>query len=576
MNSNSKILVSLPTSSLEDTGEPALLAEDNHQAPIEADDTTHEIGPLNHQRSKTSEGDAKPRAGKFSVKPSFVIPGVGSIVAALGSWITPKINTAFHGNPSPLQVQDSPQERYQLPGNHEEAIGDCFSTTDLSRTPKNSGISPPDPLRSIPSFPSAIDAEGSPPSGRPIAFQPKISNVQEIEGKGRKAPSTDLDRNIAHFHPFFSATLNQLSEYGDIKPCENRAETKNYESVGEKANCATDSTIENDLQNSLLDDHRSAAQMQKDRELADQEAAAQAQRSYDQLVWMQREFDEESTRLRADREMALAYARDIEEAMRVDEKLRGEEVVMLQDIEIARRLERTFLEEERKNHQSLEAATRLANSLIEADASINADTVFATQLMEEEERALQKDYALAEQLLADMGEYESSHSSSSDMNATKTDNYNANQSGLQSPVDSRSPLLENSKGSTTTFENKTFPQNGRQQSDTSMLSDRTLAQALFDKEKKRYAEANERWKRDIQVWSDTNKTEPSAVADTLARREKAQAKKKVTPAQRPEVIAAQISVERDVASCALCMDSIPKSQLVRPCKDFYCRPCLEG
>ena len=554
-----------------------LSAEETHQASVEVDGTINKIDFIDHQRDKTSEGDAKPRAAKSSVKPSFVIPGVGLIVAALDSWITPKINISFRGKYSSQKVQHSTQKQLpQLPGNHQREITNSSIPTNLSCTPKDLKTSPADTSHSLTSSLSSLYPEGSFSSTRPIDYRPAFSRIQEVEDGAQISSNKDLDTIIEQSRPLLPEILIQPSKYRDIEVGQRRVENTNHHLIEEKAFCSIENTIENDVKHMFLGDLDQAAQIQRDRELAHQEAAAEAQQRYDQLVRMQREFDEESTRLRADREMSLAYARDVEEAIRVDEKLRGEEASLLHDIEVARRLERQFLEEEKKNQQSFEAAAHLANNLVEADASINADIAYASQLMEEEARALQEDHAFAEQLQADIREEESYPSDSSDLiDDGSTENY-ANQSGSQSRLNRRSRSPENMQRPATTNGSEISQPHGPQQPYQSTPSDGALAQALFAKEQRRYAEANERWKRDIQAWSDTNNTNASTVADTQARQDEVQAKVKDASFPRPEVIAAQRSIERDVADCALCMESIPKSQLLRPCKDFYCRTCLAG
>ncbi len=521
------------------------------------------------------EGTSKPTTGKLTVKPS-IVRGFGSMVAAFESWITPRVNTAFNGSFFAKKVDSAFQDHGYPIGENSSETGNDSTITDSSQSIAYAETSSTETLRSTSTVPSSIYSGRSRSSKRPINYHQNVPNIQERDEGPSISSSRTLNETIVQSTKTFRSNPNN-PQPRDIDAPPPRAYFKIGKLIEEEPTKAAQSSGDNVSNKIILENLDREAQIQRDREVADQEAAAEAQKSYEQLVQMQRDFDEEFTRLRADREMALAYARDMAVAMRVDEKLRQDEAFFVQDLEVAQQLESRFLKEDDNRKQDLEAAAKFARILEEADAVIGADAVFAARLMEEEEMALQNDRTFAERLQAEVDREEANSAELYHKNSSNGPNRTSASEPESQPLPyCQFPSLENMRDSARINEDDRLDFNNMQQPGPTTRSDRTLAQRLFAKEQMRYTEANERWKRDLQAWSEAKDTKAQAVADGYRQQEKEQGQARRMSTERPEVIAARTSVERDVADCALCMDSLPKSQLVRPCKDFYCRPCLAG
>ena len=542
----------------------------------------------------------------MNIKPS-IDRGIGSLVAAFESWITPKFNVALHKSFSSPKLDEASREHAKQPGERLGENADYSITSDSSNPTSCAGNLSTEILLSTSTAPSFIFSGQSGLIKRPIdhGYRPNVPNIQESDEEGSFLLSRDLNGAIEQSPELLRATSN-TSRPGAIDDAVFLVETKADEIIEEKATGAAGNISGDVADTSYVDGIDNVTQTQRDCELADQEAAAEAQQSYDQLVRMQREFDEESTRLRADREMALEYARGLEEAMRVDGTLRAEEAILQQDLELAERLQSEFLKEEEHREQDLQAAVNFARSLEEADTLENAaaamqtvidtDSAFAAQLMEEE-TDLENDRALARQLQAEWGKEEAFAAESDrsreypnrSIDRPNSDNYStraipasrlsstyADKLGSPPLKYHRFPSLESIRGSARVSWNDKVKADRTQKPGVAMPYNGAAAQALFANEQMRYAEADERWKRNIQAWQETNKTKAEAVTARHARLENVQERARRTPTERPEVMAARMSFEKDVADCSICVESIPKSRLVRPCKDFYCRPCLTG
>ena len=597
---------------LEDKLNSNVAHDSNHQTPEHSDHVEDEFRSTilrdGYERDKIKDSDTKSRASMLNVKPD-IVRGIESMVAAFESWITPKVNKTFYGSASSLQEPqpDGKQnqgrsfiERMEKFGNH-SSISDS-SVEDTSFNGAKS-IGTPDSTSTMLSsvFHRQYDSIRTPAHK---TYRPDFPFMKETD---EEAMWSSIRNDTLKGFP------EQLYSTVDVS---DTALTKGAQPpIDEQANQVTKdfiisaaSEFREDIPYEPLEDKiDDAMQIQRNRELADQEAAAEAQRSYDQLLRMQREFDEEATRLQADRQMALEYVRGLEEAIRIDGELRAQEAILIEDFELAKRLQSDFQREEAERQQdfqttanfakSFEEAEILQNETVAAQTAINADRAFAAKLRDEKEKFLQNDHSFAKQLQADMQRKATNESEDNQLLLSRNLNLRQQNCGdyserpapgsmqpsihigrLESPPlpFHRFPSLENIKGSARVSRRDHLKTSNTPQPSMNASLDRAAAQVLFEEEQMRYAEANERWKRGISAWQAANEAEVEAVAAKHARLGSTQRQMLPAVHERPAVVAAQSSLERDVADCGICVDSIPKSRLVRPCKHFYCRPCLSG
>ena len=108
---------------------------------------------------------------------------------------------------------------------------------------------------------------------------------------------------------------------------------------------------------------------------------------------------------------------------------------------------------------------------------------------------------------------------------------------------------------------------GTQQPQLQLSNDRVFAQSLHEEEEKRIAREEENRRSEISAWQRKIGQGWTTQPDQI------QASQGFPTVQNPK---AATQDPADAGECVICTDPFPKTQLVRPCKHFFCRSCLAG
>lgn len=352
-------------------------------------------------------------------------------------------------------------------------------------------------------------------------------------------------------------------------------------------------------------DRMEAMRLQKAFELEDERErqALEFVRGLEEAV----RLEEQEAILQAQRQVAISFAQDLEEAFRLQEQevsLQAQlqtAVGFAQDLEEAERLNQEFRALEETKQADREYAERLRNEL-----------------------RMQHDRTAAQEFEADVGNQTAfEHPVSSPLDEPLIPgSWNTQQTPGTATNRPRSPLIPASRQPTKqtippmSFQNsqsfrgeqrptpnsvrQDFPSDPNsfrsQETWTQALKDRLYAQKLFEAEKTRLAKEEDQQRKDFNAWQKASEAADrprnnagilAAEQETARNIEKTE-RVRVNKGRAPDsgsaqaapqlrtVHAAQVASAIDSADCGICGDSLPKTQLVRPCEHYYCRACLAG
>ena len=310
----------------------------------------------------------------------------------------------------------------------------------------------------------------------------------------------------------------------------------------------------------------------------------------------------------ADRQKALAFEQDCMEAIRLQEELDREDArewqatqEYVKGLEEAIQLQEQFnLEEERERQatleyvRGLEKAIQLQEEEEQIQAQQQAALIFAHDLEQANlehdmqlghERAVQQDRKLAQELQSQL------------------DSENiVEKPVLVDRVKPQRPIAENvpqtSRASMYQRAPSHHESNTAQDAWTQASKDRALALELYRADQAKAVEEKARskelhtWQRmfeasDTEVDHKEKAAIKSAIGGSVGHNQHVGGTK--TPMQQARgpwakqpstqtcaTQAAQVATANDVADCGICGDSIPKTQLIKPCEHYYCRKCMTG
>lgn len=368
-------------------------------------------------------------------------------------------------------------------------------------------------------------------------------------------------------------------------------------------------------------------QTQQDEDETRRQAAFVVEQDRMEAMRLQKAFELEDERER----QTLNFVRGLEEAMRLEEQeailqeQRQDAIRFAQDLEEALRLQELEVNLQAQLQlavgfaQDLEEAERLNQEFRALEEIKLADREYAQQLRNE--LSMQHDRFSAQEFEADIGNQTAfEHPVSSPLDEPLIPGLgNIQQMPGTFTHRPRSPIIPASRHPTKqtippmpfqkfqSFREEQRPTPNLVRQDypfgpysfrsqktwTQALKDRLYAQKLFEAEKTRLANEEDQQRKDFNAWQKASEAadRPHNNAGTLVAEQEAmrntegdRVKKGRAPdsgsaqaaQQLRTVHAAQVASAIDSADCSICGDSLPKTQLVRPCDHYYCRACLAG
>ena len=318
-------------------------------------------------------------------------------------------------------------------------------------------------------------------------------------------------------------------------------------------------------------------------------------------------LEEQEATLQAQRQAAIGFAQDLEEAFRLQEQEFSLQAQLQTAVGFA---------------QDLEEAERLNQEFRALEEIKQADSEYAEWLRNE--LRMQPDHTSVQEFEADIGNhtaYEHPVSSpldeplipgSWDIQQTPGTVTNRPRSPLvpayRQPIQQTVPPMSFQKFQSFRGEQRPTPNSVQQDvpSDsnsfrsqetwTQAMKDRLYAQKLFEAEETRLAKEEGQQRKDFNAWQKASEAADrphnnagilAAEQETVRNTEKTE-RVRVKEGRLPDsdsaqaasqlrtVHAAQVASAIDSADCGICRDSLPKTQLVRPCDHYYCRACLAG
>lgn len=325
-------------------------------------------------------------------------------------------------------------------------------------------------------------------------------------------------------------------------------------------------------------DRMEAMRLQKTFELEDERErqALEFVRGLEEAV----RLEEQEAILQAQRQVAISFAQDLEEAERLNQEFRALEEVKQADREYAERLSNELrMQNDRTSAQGFEADIE-NQTAFEHPVSSPLDEPLIPGSWNTQQTPGTVTNRPRSPLIPASGQ--PTKQNMPPMSFQEFQSFRGEQRPTPNSVRQDFPSDPNSSRSQETW--------------IQALKDRLYAQKLFEAEKTRLAKEEDQQRKDFKAWQKASEAadRPHNNAGILAaeqetvrntektervRVEKGRAPGSGSAQAAPQlrtVHAAQVASAIDSADCVICRDSLPKTQLVRPCDHYYCRACLAG